>query len=86
MAYVNPASLISYTNKDFRSIFPEELELTKKLTPKWDPTISDETDPGVVLEKENAILADKLNYNIDKNILEAFPLSATQTVLLFQFE
>ena len=32
----------------------------------------------LILLKLNAIIADKNNYNIDKNILEAFPLSVTQ--------
>ena len=77
-AYTNPASGISYTNKDFRSIYGEELDLVKELTDRWDPNISNESDPGVVLLKENAIIADKENYNIDKNILETFPLSVSQ--------
>lgn len=68
----------SYTNKDFGTIYPELLDLAKKLSYKWDPTISDESDPGVVLIKLAAILADKLNYNIDKNILELYPVSVTQ--------
>lgn len=68
----------SYTNKDFNTIYPELLDLVKKLTNKWDPTTSNESDPGVVLLKLWAILADKNNYNIDKNILETFPLSVTQ--------
>ena len=69
---------ISYTDKDFNSIYSELLDLTKKLTNKWDPSISNESDPGVVLLKLNALIADKNNYNIDKNILECFPLSVTQ--------
>lgn len=68
----------SYTNKDFRTIFPELLELTKSLTNLWDPVNSNESDPGVVLLKLQAFIADKLNYNIDKNILETFPSSVTQ--------
>ena len=69
---------ISYVNKDFQKIFPELLDTVKNLTTKWDPSISNESDPGVILLKLDAILADKLNYNIDKNILECFPLSVTQ--------
>ena len=69
----NPLSAISYTNKDFRDIYPELLDLVKKLTYKWDPSISNESDPGVILLKLNAIIADKNNYNIDKNVLEVFP-------------
>lgn len=68
---------ISYVNKDFQKIFPELLDTVKNLTSKWDPSISNESDPGVILLKLNAILTDKLNYNIDKNVLECFPLSVT---------
>ena len=68
----------SYTNKDFRTIYPELLDLVKKLSNKWDPTISNESDPGVLLIKLNALIADKCNYNIDKNVLETMPLSVTQ--------
>lgn len=75
---VNNNQGISYTNLDFASIYTEVLDLIKKLTYKWDPSISDESDPGVILVKLSALIADKCNYNIDKSILEAFPLSVTQ--------
>lgn len=68
----------SYTNKDFGSIYPELLDLVRALTYKWDPSISNESDPGVILIKLNALIADKCNYNSDKNVLECFPLSVTQ--------
>lgn len=71
-------SKLSYVNKDFRSIYPDLLDLVKTLTNRWDPSSSNESDPGVVLLKVGAFLADHLNYNIDKNILEAFLPSATQ--------
>lgn len=70
---------LSYTNKDFNTIYAELLDLVTTLTDKWDPTTSNEADPGVVLIKLGALLADKNNYNIDKNILELFPLSVSQT-------
>ena len=54
------------------------LDLAKKISYKWDPSLSDESDPGVVLLKLAALMADKCNYNIDKNILELFPASVTQ--------
>ena len=66
----------SYTNKDFNSIYNELLDLIPTLTNKWNPT--NEGDPGVVLVKLMAILGDKLNYNIDKSVLECFPASVTQ--------
>lgn len=69
---------ISYTNKDFGQIYPELIELAKSLTNKWDPTATNESDPGIVLIKLIAFLGDKLNYNIDKNALEQFITSATQ--------
>ena len=74
----NLISAMSYTDKDFISIFQELLDLVKKLTYKYDPSISNESDPGVILTKLNAIVADKNNYNIDKNTLETFPVSVTQ--------
>ena len=71
-------SSLSYINKDFQAIYPELLDLVKTITNRWDPASSNESDPGVVLLKVGALLADHLNYNIDKNILEAFLPSATQ--------
>ena len=71
-------SPISYTNKDFRAIYEELLNLINDLTDRWDPKSTNESDPGLVLVKLKAFLADKLNYNIDKNILENFPSQATQ--------
>ena len=71
-------SNISYTNSDFRTIFPQLLDTAKKLSNKWDPSLSNESDPGNILLKEAAIIGDKNNYHIDKNVLECFPLSATQ--------
>ena len=75
---VNHNQNISYTNLDFSSIYEETLDLVKKLTYKWDPSISNESDPGVILLKLSALIADKANYNIDKSVLETFPLSVTQ--------
>lgn len=75
---IDSKQLISYTNKDFESIYVELLDLVKELTYKWDPSVSNESDPGVILLKLNAIIADKCNYNIDQNVLECFPLSVTQ--------
>ena len=71
-------SAMSYTNKDFGAIYPEILDLAKELTNRWDPSQSNESDPGVVLLKEAAFVADHNNYNIDKNVLENFLPSATQ--------
>ena len=67
-----------YTNKDFQAIYEEMLEYARKLSLKWDPSQSNESDPGVVLIKELALFADKNNYNADKNLLEAFPSTVSQ--------
>ena len=74
----NIVSNMSYTNKDFIAVYTELLDLFRKLTYKYDPSISNASDPGVILTKINALIADKNNYNIDKNILETFPVSVTQ--------
>lgn len=68
----------SYTNKDFNSIYVELLEYCKKMSYKWDPTASDESDPGVILLKLAAIIGDKNNYNIDSNMLELMPSTVSQ--------
>lgn len=80
MQYKNDESVknISYINKDFPAIWQELLELIPKLTNKWNPAEANESDPLAVLIKLLAIYTDKLNFNIDKNILEAFPSSLTQ--------
>ena len=75
---INKNQDISYTNLDFSSIYTEVVDLAKQLSYRWDPSISDESDPGVVLLKLSSLIADKMNYNIDKSILESFPLSVTQ--------
>lgn len=69
---------ISYTNKDFGVIYTELLDLVKQLTNKWDPSLSNESDPGVVLLKLAAFIGDKNNYNIDRNVLENFLPTASQ--------
>lgn len=71
-------SNLSYTNKDFVSIYPELLDLAKSISPKWNPTQTNESDPGLVLLKLLAFIGDKTNYNSDKNVLECFLPSATQ--------
>lgn len=76
--YDRELSNLSYTNKDFARIYPELLDLASKISYRWDPSKSDESDPGVVLLKLAALIGDKNNYNIDKNILELFPASVTQ--------
>ena len=74
----NYISNLTYINKDFNSTWEEILEVVPQLTNKWNPNESNESDPLVVLLKELGIVTDKLNYNIDKNTLEAFPDLLTQ--------
>lgn len=69
---------LSPTKKDFVQIWNELLEVASKLAARWDPTSTNESDPGIVLLKAVAGIADKLNYNIDKNTLEAFMPTAAQ--------
>ena len=69
---------LSPTKKDFVQIWNELLEVAGKLSERWDPTSTNESDPGIVILKALAGIADKLNYNIDKNILEAFMPTAAQ--------
>jgi hypothetical protein len=69
---------LSPTKKDFVQIWNELLEVASKITERWDPTSTNESDPGIVLLKVLAGIADKLNYNIDKNILEAYMPTAAQ--------
>ena len=74
---LNEVSL-SPTKKDYYQIWNELIELADKLSDRWSPASTNESDPGIVLLKTLTAVADKLNYNIDKNTLEAFMPSATQ--------
>ena len=69
---------LSPTKKDFVQIWNELLDVASKLSERWDPTSTNESDPGIVILKALAGIADKLNYNIDKNTLEAFMPTAAQ--------
>ena len=69
---------LSPTKKDFVQIWNELLDVASRLSERWDPTSTNESDPGIVILKALAGIADKLNYNIDKNTLEAFMPTAAQ--------
>ena len=69
---------LSPTKRDFYQIWNELLDTASKLSNRWDPSSTNESDPGIVLLKVLTGIADKLNYTIDKNTLEAFMPSATQ--------
>lgn len=72
------STLLSTTAKDYYQIWQELLETAGKLSERWSPESTNESDPGIVLLKVLTAIADKLNYNIDKNTLEAFMPSAAQ--------
>lgn len=74
---LNEVSL-SPTKKDYYQIWNEIVDLAAKISDRWSPESTNESDPGIVLLKALVAIADKLNYNIDKNTLEAFMPSATQ--------
>ena len=69
---------LSATKKDFYQIWGELAEIADKLSERWDVSSTNESDPGIVLLKVLTAIADKLNYTIDKNTLEAFMPSAAQ--------
>lgn len=72
------AVALSPTKKDYYQIWNELIEVASKLSERWDPSATNESDPGIVLLKVLTAIADKLNYNIDANTLEAFMPSAAQ--------
>lgn len=67
---------LSYTSRDFNSIYNELMSSIPLLTKSWEP--KDENDPGVVLIKLISMLGDMLSYNSDKQALEAFPRTVLQ--------
>lgn len=69
---------LSANKKDFIQIWQELLEVSRKLSERIDPTQTNESDPLIVLLKVLTAIADKLNYTIDANTLEAFMPSAAQ--------
>ena len=69
---------LSPTKKDYYQVWNELLDVAGKLSERWDPASTNESDPGVVLLKVLTAVADKLSYNIDANTLEAFMPSAAQ--------
>ena len=50
----------SYTKKDFYQLYPEALDLIEKYTTRYNPKSANESDPGVMLIKYAAVIADKL--------------------------
>ena len=69
---------LSPTKKDFYQIWNEIIDTAGKISERWDPSSTNESDPGIVLLKVLTAVADKINYTIDANTLEAFMPSAAQ--------
>lgn len=68
--------MIKYTSRDYNSIMGEFWELVPKLTELWKPEA--DADPGVVLGKYLASIADMLGVNLDWLANELFAPSVTQ--------
>lgn len=67
-SYTN--GLVSYTSRDYESLVDEFFELVPKLTDLWKPEA--DADPGVVLGKYVASVADMLGVNLDASVNEMF--------------
>ena len=72
----NLRGMIKYTSRDYESIMSEFWELVPKLTELWKPEA--DADPGVVLGKYLASIADMLGVNLDWLANEVFGPSVTQ--------
>ena len=54
-----------YSDKEFKDIYQEVLDYVKTVSTKWDPSVSDESDPGVAILKAFALFIDKIKYQIN---------------------
>lgn len=85
MADAPKKGLIKYSSRDYQSLINEFWDIVPKLTALWKPT-SDEAvwepeanaDPGVVLGKYLASVADMLGVNLDIVVNEMFAPSVSQ--------
>ena len=68
--------MINYTSRDYTSIMEEFWDLVPKLTDLWKPEA--DSDPGVVLGKYLASIADMLGVNLDWLANEIFGPSVSQ--------
>lgn len=71
-----PHGMIRYTSRDYSSIMQEFWELVPKLTELWKPEA--DADPGVVLGKFLASIADMLGVNLDWLANEIYAPSVSQ--------
>lgn len=68
--------LVKYTSRDYESILNDFWDLVPKLTELWKPEA--DADPGVVLGKYLASIADMLGVNLDALATEVFAPSVRQ--------
>lgn len=67
---------LSYTSRDFSSIYSELVAALPELSKTYTP--ADEADPGIVLIKLISMLGDMLSHTADINALEVFPATVLQ--------
>ncbi len=70
------ASELSYTSREYKTIFEDLYNTIPELTSKWYTT--EETDPGIVLLKLISMFGDMLSYNLDQKVLEMFPATVQE--------
>lgn len=68
--------LVSYTSRDYQSLVKEFYDIVPKLTDLWKPEA--DSDPGVVLGKYIASVAEMLGVNLDWAVNELYAPSVTQ--------
>lgn len=69
-------SKLDITSRDFLSIYSDLKNEIPNLSQDWNS--SDESDPGIVILKEIAMLGDMLSYNHDRAVLESFPATVKE--------
>lgn len=68
--------LVSYTSRDYQSLVDEFFKLVPALTDLWTPEA--DSDPGVVIGKYIASVADMLGVNLDCAVNELYAPTVTQ--------
>ena len=76
MSDTNTRGIVNYTSRDYQSIMNDFWSIVPTLTEIWKPEA--DSDPGVVLGKFLASVADMLNINIDLLANEVFAPSVMQ--------
>ena len=76
MEYNNSKGLIKYTSRDYNSLLDEFYSMVPQLTELWKP--DSDSDPGVVIGKYIASVADMLGVNLDYVANEIYAPSVKQ--------